>query len=500
MGRIMLGYKRNSNKKNYRDSKTIFLYINIKKGFKRMTLLYSIMLKQPKISNITALFMDDNFDDIDEDDIIENDDGSIELPVFLWYRSNDIYDATIDDENMEEILDDCFEHLDFPEYKQIACSIYNYINENDIDRELLIVNVMVDEKSRFAKGYEDKIGFIRLFTLIFLESELSHMKINMQLISEKIQLTVCPEKKKFFDDNKVEDESIVNEDKCVICFSNTGQLVETPCHHKYHLNCIRQTPKLNCPLCKTNLIEFLTDNDVTEEEIVQTLKTEEQENELVDFNDALNTIDYDDLLEFDDIEFAKLCLETLRLNNGTIVPYYELLIDMVSNASHLFCEISQIKSKKEKGAFIYLFESPMEFIIHTKNQQMPSIVNWLSETEFIGAPFYDHIKSKLDSITDPGKQFAIVLIIDNMINVKIIDHDASKDSFRIGEHDIITSLLRCNICRCSGNTPMAPNKEYKWAKTVLSNMKRKYKKNMLKFQNKKNQKNQDTITTTGITN
>lgn len=450
------------------------------------------MLKQPKISNITALFMDEDYE-IDEDEIIENEDGSIELPIFLWYRSNDIYNVEIDDEKMEELLDDCFEHLDFPEYKQIACAVYNYINEHNIDTDHLFVNVMVDEKSKFAKGYEDKSGFIRLFTLVFHEAQITHMKVNMHLISEKIQLTVNPEKKKFFDEDKEEDDNIINEDKCVICLSNTGQLIETPCHHKYHLNCIRQTPKLICPLCKTNLIDFLTDNDVTEEEIVQRIKDEEQENDLINFNDALNTIDLDDIDDIDDIEFAKLCLENLRLHNGSIIPYNELLFDMIKNASHLFNEISHIKSKKEKGAFIYLFESPMEFIIHSKNQHMPSVVNWLSETEFNGAPFYNHIKSKLDSITDTGKQFAVVLIIDNMINVKIIDHDASKDSFRISENDIIASLLRCNICRCSGDTPTAPNKEYKWAKTVLNNMKRKYKKNVLKYQNKKNKKDQTKV-------
>jgi hypothetical protein len=173
---------------------------------------------------------------------------------------------------------------------------------------------------------------------------------------------------------------------------------------------------------------------------------------------------------------------------------------MIRNASHLFGEISNIKSKKEKGAFIYLFDSPMEFIIHAKNQGMPSIVNWLKETEFIGAPFYDHIKEKLDSITDTSKQFAVIIIIDNMINVKIIDTNASENSMRISEHDIITSLLRCNICRCSGDTPTAQNKEYRWAKTVLSNMKRKHKKNMLKFQNKKNKKAQSTESITPTIN
>lgn len=461
------------------------------------------MLKQPKISDITALFTDDIFDEIDEDDIIENEDGTIELPIFLWYRSNDLYDEEIDDDKMEELLDDCFEHLDFPEYKQIACSIYKYVNENDYDMDTLIVNVMVDEKSKFAKGHENKSGFIRIFSMVFFDSQLTHLKINMHLISEKIELTVNTDKKKFFDEEKEEDESITNEDKCVICLSNKGKLIETPCHHKYHLNCIRQTPKLICPLCKTNLIEFLTNHSVSEEEIVQRIKDEERENDLNNFNDALNTIEYEELSEIDDIEFAKLCLENLRLHNGTIIPYNELLIDMIKNASHLFCEISQIKSKKEKGAFIYLFDTPMEFIISTKNQHMPSIVNWLSETEFMGAPFYEYVKGKLDSITDFSKQFAVVVIIDNMINVRIIDHDASKTNFRISLHDIITSLLRCNICRCSGDTPIALNKEYKWAKTVLSNMKRKYKKNILKFQNKKNKKNkelQSTVTTVTTAN
>lgn len=442
------------------------------------------MLKQPKISDISALFHDDLIEDMEEDDLIINEDGSIELPVFLWYRSNELFDIEAENEKINAVFDECFEYFDFPEYKLIGSSIYNYITNNDYDTEHLIVNVMVDEKSKFAKGYEDHTGFIRLFTLIFHDSELTHLRLNMHLITEKIELTVQPEKKEFFEE-KDEDDNIVNDDKCVICLSNKGKLVETPCHHKYHLNCIRQTPKLICPLCKTNLIDFLTKNDVTKEEIEFRIKDEERENELADFNDALGMIDYDEMMEMDDIEFARLCLENLRLHNGTIIPYSELLLDMIRNASHLFGEISRIKSKKEKGAFVYLFETPMEFIIYNKNQDMPGMTNWIPLKTFQEAPFYDHIEAKLDQITDPSKQFAVIIILEKMVNVKIIDTDASDTCFRLSEQDILTSLIRCNVCRCSGDTPTAPNKEYRWARMVLNNMKRKHKKNMLRYQNKK---------------
>jgi len=432
----------------------------------------------PKITDITNLFIDD-FDEIEEFDE--------DLAVYLWYRSNELFDIKIFNKKCKKLINDCFDEMSFPEYIPIAYVIYNYLKIHKYDIKDRIVHVMVDEKSQFAKGHDDPMGFVQLFTFIFKNFQLIGIQVNATLVTEKIDLSGSKKQQMhYFDDNAawVEGDK-ENDTQCVICMSSKGDFIETPCNHKYHLNCIRCTPKLICPLCKTNLIDFLKTNGITQEEITKRLNDEIRDNKLTNFHDALNTFSEDEVDMMDDMDFARLCLEMLKLNEGNIVPYNHIILDMNANASKLFAEISSIKSKKEKGCFMYVYENPIEFIIQTKNPYAKSVVDWLPISKLNGTPFKEPILKQINQIKNFNEQYVVVIVFDNIINIKLMDNNLNKDAIRINHNDILQSLMRCNICRCSGDTPNAPNREYKWAKSVLNNMKKKHNKNIEKYKNKK---------------
>jgi hypothetical protein len=426
-------------------------------------------MMHPKITDVTPLF----FDEMDDDEMI----------IHLWYRSDELIYTKIKNRKCKKILDTCFDDMGFPEYKPIAYAAYNFLKSNKYDMKDLAICVVVDEKSKFAKKHEDSKGFIELFTLMFDKFKLGSIHLNANLISEKIILLNEEKKLPNFADEELGDEE--NDIQCVICMSDKGQLVETPCHHKFHLNCIRCTPKLICPFCKTNLIEFLEENGVPEQEIKQRLTEEIKEEKLEHFHEALNTLSEDDIEEMDDMDFMRLCLEMLKLNDGNIIPYNHLILDMNANASHLFAEISSIKCKKEKGLFMYIYPTLIEFIAQMKDPFSKSDVEWMPISKLDETPLKGPIEYQLNTIEDFSQKYMVAVMIENVINVQIMDKDMHEKMIRINYHDILESIMRCTICRCSGDTPSAPNKEHKWAKTVLTNMKRKYSKNVRKFKHKK---------------
>ena len=42
---------------------------------------------------------------------------------------------------------------------------------------------------------------------------------------------------------------------CVICMVNLrGSHVKTPCHHYFHVNCLKRIANPSCPMCRKNII------------------------------------------------------------------------------------------------------------------------------------------------------------------------------------------------------------------------------------------------------
>ncbi|AYV82345.1 MAG: RING finger domain protein, partial [Homavirus sp.] len=460
---------------------------------------------------------------------------------FLWYRYDEVYDDfTIDDDINKKRIDKNLDFVGFPEYKPIAYAIVNFVEENtmiadnsdtdsdsdsdsdghsdshshsdtctDSDVEkLYIMNVMVDERSKYAKGHPslDDTGFVRIFSLIFdSDYVVSRISINVKMVSEPITLTSG--KKSYpvvpvIDDNEDNEANINNTDNtdntnntnnedntdmdCSICLSSKGTLIETPCKHSFHLECLRCVPKLRCPLCRESVTDFLEMNGITKEEIETRLKDEKNEAELEDLCTAL---DDDFVNNLNEIDFIRTCMYTLKLNNGDTIAYQDLIFDMNANGSELFSEISFINSKKEKGLFVYVYDSPVDLICQMLDIKSPSFVEWVPIGDLEDTPLEAIANDRVNRINNSKDQYVVMIVMDNLVNAHIVDRAANQNplAHRIHQNDILNSLLKCIRYR-STNANNSPNREYIWARNTLKELKRKIKKQQNKKQYKKQNK------------
>ena len=62
---------------------------------------------------------------------------------------------------------------------------------------------------------------------------------------------------------------------CVICLVNLrGSHVKTPCHHYFHVNCLKRIANPSCPMCRKNITNFLVKLGLTQQEIEKRIKQE----------------------------------------------------------------------------------------------------------------------------------------------------------------------------------------------------------------------------------
>ena len=428
----------------------------------------------------------------------------------IWYRSNDIYDVESLDvvdriKNKLEIfseLDEC----GFSEYKYIICASIQFFDEtiedssdssdsesdDDNYQDKKHLQVMVDEKSKYAKNnFSDDLGFIRLFTLLIewenINEEnyytIKHISINEKLVCERIEL--CQNDKYLVLLENFDDDDTTNESECSICLISNGPMIETECGHKYHLSCLKCVPNLLCPLCRSDVSACLKNNGISETEIE--FRKNKYKNEIESEN-LCAAIDQVEIEKLSELDFVRLCMENLKLNGGDIISYFDLTFDMNTNAINIFSKISHMKSKKEKGVFVYMYDSPVEFITQIKNPQSKSIVSWQPISDFSGTPLYEVVKNRTDRITDPSNEYVVLIMIENVVNAHIINKNTHPENYRIRIHqrDILNSIIKCVRCRCSGNSPNSLNREHKWAKDKWNNMMKKEKagKNRRKNQRK----------------
>lgn len=456
-------------------------------------------MSKPVITDITNLFI--------EDIIINNLQGQY----FLWYRYDEIFDdITLDNEENENILDDILETAGFTKYQPIACAVLNFAFDSgllddcdsdesddsddscDCNHGIHIIHVMVDERSKFAKGHQspDETGFVKLFSL-FLDSDFTIVNVafNIKLVSKRIQVTsgkkeypTVPED--IDETDETDDTDNTNDIECTVCLSSKGTLVETPCKHKFHLQCLRCVPNLKCPLCREDIQEFLQSNGIPKEEIETRLKDQKNESEL---EQICQIVDSNFIANLNEIDFIRACMYTLKLNNCDPIAYMELVFDMNANASELFAEISFLNSKKEKGIFMYHYNYPTDLIFNMIDMNSESVVQWRPVSYFKGSLLEDIVNQRINKITDFKNEYVVLVMIDKVVNAHILTRDANKNpnACRLHKKDILVSLLKCVRCRSSGNSNNAPNREYIWARYKLKKMKR----NIKNKENKKNKKN-----------
>jgi hypothetical protein len=426
------------------------------------------------------------------------DDPNPDNLLILLYQIDELEDNL--DEKIEnisniEVLDE-LDNMDLPEYRNIICSAFKYIIENKIikkKQKYMNLNILVKEESAFAKNHKspENDGYVRLLTLALLfkkkDIEIFKMAINGKLLHEKIDISCEPPPEYEIEDN--ETSILINDIDCPVCMSNKGEMIKTSCDHTMHLNCLKLSPRMECPLCRTNQIDFLKHNGVPLNEIEKILKYAKMEVELKEWRDILPT----HLKNIDKSDLLRICGETLKLNGGNIISYFDLIFDMNANASQFLSKISSYYYKKnKKGFFAYMYDSPTEVIMQMSDPSSHSIVEWISILDFekwgIQQNIVDAIYDRLNRIDDTNynDKYVVSIFIENHINFHVLDKNSCDlpTSHRMTQDEILNSLAQCTRCRNFDNIPNTnSNREYKWAKNKMNNLNKQHTKK-IKFSQK----------------
>ncbi|AYV76833.1 MAG: RING finger domain protein [Barrevirus sp.] len=357
-----------------------------------------------------------------------------------------------------------------------------------------IINVLVDEKSRFAKGHEaldQEKGFISLFRLVMNNDIISYIEVNYLLISPYIKLindppSLIPE---YNEDLTLSDITMHdNKDKnCHLCLSNLGILILSDCNHTFHLSCLKCVAIIECPTCKASLTNTLLKQGITEKQIKSIIEKEERIQQLVEHS---NKIPFDELEKMDDSKILAVCLETLRLNNGNVSKYHDIILEQNTHASSLFLQISNINSQIEPGFFFYNYDSATEFLMQQLDLENDSIVQWLPLSQVTDKDFMVLAQSILAKTRLPD-EYLIIIIIDNFYSSYIINknkHNAITAP-RMSQKDILRTISTCVWSNLFPD-PKAYNRELVWAQNAMDKLKKqrdnRNKKRNRKIRNKLN--------------
>jgi len=458
-----------------------------------------------RISNITALYANDN---IVKNRLIhlskhekgnicdECKDSLITREFYVWYISDDVYEEDNGNNFDDDFVDnanDIFDDIERPEYAHIFFACVNYVINELIDTnyfDKLKLHIMIDEKSKYARGSLSKgSGFLELLyaTIKNINDELvmGNMYTHLDLLFIKPKLSLGTKKypamlEEIENDDVTElDVSIKNQEttNCCVCLSPNGKIIKTECNHYIHLTCSKSVPKLLCPMCRVSIVDTLKKYGVSEQEISDRLSYQKREDEL---NEHLSVLpDIEDLPGISDVDFIRICLETIRLNDGDITSYINLILHMNGNASHMFSSIAEIKSKNGPGLFFYKFSSIIKFVMHMSNPYSFSKAKWMHAADFKDTTLEQIIQDKMNQIVDTKNEYVVLICIEDIVSAHIMKRNAFiKDNReRIHPLDVLNTLITCEMSDVLAYTDGGvPNREHKWAKIILNRYKLQIKK------------------------
>lgn len=382
-------------------------------------------------------------------------------PYYLWIKHLPQNNEDIKDKKSKKIIKEFFEESGFLDYIPIAFAVVNFLETFHFMLDHGIVNVVVSEGSKLAKGHHapDNSGFIELFGILVDKTNkirVHNLNVNIHLVAKKFKLNASPIK---YPNELKEYEGEEKDINCPICYSSKGDMVTTPCNHQFHLDCLKCVPKFKCPICRENIYEFLGEAGVPKAELLDRFNNEKREQKLEEHNAMLNYIYLESVSFYD---FMRLSMTSLQLTNGNVNPYADIVFDMNANASQYFSKIANAKSKRGKGVFMYIFDTPIDFILYALDQKSPSSVEWIKIKEFDGTPIKDKIVEKMATITNKNEEYGVIIIIENIIDMSIIHKDDKTK--RLNQEEIINTILRCHKVRFNEEKTYSCNKEYKWAK------------------------------------
>lgn len=346
---------------------------------------------------------------------------------------------------------------------------------------------------------------------------------------------------------------------CAICQNELDtELKKLPCGHEFHLECIKQIVRPFCPLCKTNITEFLESIDVSYNEIIKRINKD-------DLRISCEGLDQIDNEDFDDSDILALIYLAKEENPEWVYIYRDIIIDKVSNAEHLYSKISAEKIKSgNTGLFFYATQ--ITTFINNSTYGFFTPMQWvnLDQLELEYPNLIEIAKSIVDRIKNVESDYGLLIVFcDDTVNKSIEDltrifdpfvsqnNDSDNDSdneldnesdneldndsdneldneqiqvcgrlmstdpeqkkifaensigggyvsgltnYRPAHDDIVTSLRICKTCRHSGHTPGDTNLEYRWAKYYLDIMKKREKLKQIKQKQKQKEKEKNAQT------
>lgn len=291
---------------------------------------------------------------------------------------------------------------------------------------------------------------------------------------------------------------------CSICQEAVPyDLIETPCHHSFHKSCLQQIVRPGCPLCKTDLTDFLTSHGLVASKAEVDAKVQ-----LDDLRITCQALEHEEPRNLSDEEIYTIATMARKNTRDWEIVYRDIVLDQIGNSSVLFNRISELKYKqsKEVGLFCYALSAD-KFVRDTLDPHSASQAQWayLSTFDFdvnIYRTVLDYTQRIKPSMV--GTHFAVLIVWhdeqsgnsyycprvmsstakgNKELIKQVKSHWTSTESHYIGgvssdrpaQRDILGSLMRAQTCRCSGNTPNDQNREYKWAKNYLQRLENKLK-------------------------
>ncbi len=324
----------------------------------------------------------------------------------LSFTPNGNTDTNINNGKIKKLMDDEFDSVKFSEYKEIGYNVYNFVVKNRLIKKTPTVFQIVSNNEILTKGHVDPFDS-NGYVKLFTIVFMKDKTIGLVTITVNLDLL---------------------------------------------------TPQINLP----NEIK-LTEPKI---DLLNEINLEEQE---MDLEKLQNCIDSIDKTESSNDEFVNLCLKTLKLNNGDVKAYNDIIFDMNQDASELFAKISYINGREGKGIFVYYYESATEFITHVIDQSNPSIVEWAPANTFIGTAIEDIVNDKVKLVKNVEDEYIVLIMIDNICNAYILNKNTKHIYGKINQDDLKCSLLKCMRSRTYGNKD-APNREFDWAEKNLKQL------------------------------
>ena len=256
----------------------------------------------------------------------------------------------------------------------------------------------------------------------------------------------------------------ITEKQCNICFEkeiDDDKITDTPCHHKFHITCLKHIQKPECPLCRKDLSKDLINMGLNKCETKTIVKRKLYTEHITNIDmlaDAVTTHS----------EFIQLCLRTYKLSEKGIKPYINVLIEKIKKGSKLFHDIyTKCNEINPNGMFYYHFNNIREFISYLSVSNHESRLKWLKNDRAKYNKTFAHLFGGKNRYNDKNKFYVCI----NIDNVECKTYSFDKNSYKtirpISLHEVIQCLLYCDDKRCDCDRTDTSNMEYDEAKRLL---------------------------------